>query len=197
MAPVIPRQNLITGAIEGIAQVPGIIEAGKGFRQTDKERLAELERRAAMGTLGLTPAEQDVLRTQLLSPAQALAGQQMLEQRALQAATGGAGGGADFGQMMARQEAEQRRIAEAQAKIAADDVRLQLQQEEEARDLGRAADEAQARRRAAILGGIGAVGAELFGLGLEGQRLRELTGMRRQSAQGRIESDYTKGFLED
>lgn len=195
MAPI-PRQNIIAGAVEGLGQIPGIIEAGKGFRQTDKERLAALERRAALGTLGLTPAEEDVLRTNLLSPAQALATQQMMDQRALMAATGGATGGGDFATAMARQEAEQRRLAEAQARIAEADLKLEQQQRDEILALQRAEDQARAARRGAVIGGIANVGAELFGLGLEGQRLRELTGTPRKTEVQKIEDDYTNEFLE-
>ena len=161
-------------AIEAASQIPSIIQAGKSFTESDKERLAALERRAALGTLGLTPAEEDVLRTNLLSPAQALATQQMMDQRALMAATGGATGGAQFGAAMARQEAEQRRLAEAQARIAEEDLKLAQQQRDEILALQRAEDQMKADRRAAILGGVAQTAGEYLGLRTELLRLKEL-----------------------
>jgi len=166
-----------------------VIKAGEGFRQTEKERLAELERRAAMGTLGLTSAEEDALSRQMLSPAQALARQQNIEQRALMAGMGGATGGAGFQSMLASQEAEQRRIAEAAAKIAEADLLKRQRQEDEILALQQAEDTAKANRRAAILGGIADFGTTLFGSMLETRRLRETTGRTTGGVESRYQSD--------
>lgn len=182
-----------TGAAAGIAAVgtiPDIISAGTGYRKTEKERLAELERLAARGALGLTSAEERVLQSQLLSPAQALARQQMIEQRALTSATGGAAG-QEFGAMLARQEAEQRRIADAQAKIAEADLAKAQAQQEEMRKLSAAADEARAKRTAAIFGGIADIGGELFGIQRERKRAEEMSGA------GRVDSRYESSYLKD
>ena len=193
----ISKAALIGTGAQALSTVPGIIEAGAGFRKTDKERLAELERMAAMGTLGFTPAQEEVYRTSLLSPAQALAREQMIEQRALTATTGG-GAGQDFASMLNKQEAEQRRISEAQAKIAQADLELQLQQEAEMRKLGSAQDEARAKRTAAIFGGIADVGGQAFGAGLELRRFKELTGaIPTGRGKGAVESSYEDDFLGD
>ena len=154
---IIPTAAAIGTAASALSTVPSIIDASSGFRKSDKERLAELERRAAMGTLGFTSAQEDVLRRQLLAPAQALASQQMIDQRALTATTGG-GAGQDFQAMLSAQEAEQRRLAEAQAKLTQADVELQLEQEAEMRKLASAQDEAKAARvvaRKALLNKLG------------------------------------------
>jgi hypothetical protein len=193
----IPKSAIIGTGATALSTVPSIIEAGAGFRKSDKERLAELERRAAMGALGFTPAQEEVYRTSLLSPAQALARQQMVEQRALTATTGG-GAGQDFQAMLNAQEAEQRRLAEAQAKISQADMELQLQQEAEMRKLASAQDEARAKRTAAIIGGIADVGAQAFGAGLELRRFKELTGaIPAGRGKGAVESSYEDDFLGD
>jgi len=170
-----------------------VIKAGEGFRQTEKERLAELERKAAMGTLGLTSAEEDVLSRQMLSPVQALARQQNIEQRALMAGMGGATGGAGFQSMLANQEAEQRRIAAAAAKIAEADLLKRQKQEAEILALQQAEDTAKANRRAALLGGVADFGTTLFGSMLKTRRLRETTGR----TTGNVESNYQKDILGD
>ena len=170
-----------------------VIKAGEGFRQTEKERLAELERKAALGTLGLTSAEEEQLSRQILSPAQALARQQAIETRALLAGAGGASGGAGFQSMLASQEAEQRRIAEAAAKVAEADFIKRQKQEAEILALQQAEDTAKANRRAAILGGIADFGGTLFGSAMETRRLREMTGTTR----GNAESDYQSDILGD
>lgn len=195
---IIPTAAAIGTAASALSTVPSIIDAGAGFRKSDKERLAELERRAAMGTLGFTSAQEDVLRRQLLSPAQALASQQMLDQRALTATTGGGGAGQNFQAMLNAQEAEQRRLAEAQAKLTQADVELQLQQEAEMRKLASAQDEAKAKRTAAIIGGVADVGAQAFGAGLELRRFKELTGaIPTGRGKGAVESSYEDDFLGD
>lgn len=191
----LPKMSIFPGIAEALGTAPAVIEAGAPFRKTDKERLAELERRAAMGTLGFTPAQEDVYRRELLAPAQALAAQQMIDQRALQAATGGATGGAAFASQMAAQEAEQRRIAEAQAELTKADMEVTLRQQDEIIALGRAEDKAKADRRAALLGGAVDVGSTLFGLGLETRRLKETTGATR--GRGSAEDDYTDDYLGD
>lgn len=194
---IIPTSAVIGTAASALSTVPSIIDAGAGFRKSDKERLAELERRAAMGTLGFTSAQEDVLRRQLLSPAQALASQQMLDQRALTATTGG-GAGQNFQAMLNAQEAEQRRLAEAQAKLTQADVELQLQQEAEIRKLASAQDEAKAKRAAAIIGGVADIGAQAFGAGLELRRFKELTGtIPTGRGKGAVESGYEDDFLGD
>lgn len=191
----LPKMSIIPGIAEALGAAPAIIEAGAPFRKTDKERLAELERRAAMGTLGFTPAQEDVYRRELLAPAQALAAQQMLDQRALQAATGGATGGAAFASQLAAQEAEQRRIAEAQAELTRADMQETLRQQDEIIALGRAEDKAKAGRRAAILGGAAEVASTLFGLGLETRRLKETTGATR--GKQTVDQKYTSDYLGD
>lgn len=191
----LPKMSIIPGIAEALGAAPAIIEAGSPFRKTDKERLAELERRAAMGTLGFTPAQEDVYRRELLAPAQALAAQQMLDQRALQAATGGATGGAAFASQLAAQEAEQRRIAEAQAELTRADMQETLRQQDEIIALGRAEDKAKAGRRAAILGGAAEVASTLFGLGLETRRLKETTGATR--GKQTVDQKYTSDYLGD
>jgi len=191
----LPKMSIIPGIAEALGAAPAIIEAGAPFRKTDKERLADLERRAAMGTLGFTPAQEDVYRRELLAPAQALAAQQMIDQRALQAATGGATGGAAFASQLAAQEAEQRRIAEAQAELTRADMQETLRQQDEIRALGKAEDKAKADRRAAILGGAAEVASTLFGLGLETRRLKETTGATR--GKQTVEQKYTSDYLGD
>jgi len=194
---IIPTSAVIGTAASALSTIPSIVEAGAGFRKSEKERLAELERRAAMGTLGFTSAQEDVLRRQLLAPAQALASQQMIDQRALTATTGG-GAGQDFQAMLSAQEAEQRRLAEAQAKLTQADVELQLQQEAEMRKLASAQDEAKAKRAAAIIGGVADVGAQAFGAGLELRRFKELTGaIPTGRGKGAVESGYEDDFLGD
>lgn len=191
----LPKMSIVPGIAEAVGAVPAVIEAGAPFRKTDKERLAELERRAAMGTLGFTPAEEDVMRRALVAPAQALASQQLFDQRALQAASGGAGGGQSFAGQLAAQEAEQRRIAEAEAKLQQMDLEQSLAQQQEIIELGRAADKAKADRRAAIFGGAADVASTLFGLGLETRRLKETTGSTR--SKGSVEDKYTNDYLGD
>lgn len=191
----IPKMSIIPGIAEAVGAIPAIIGAGAPFRKTEKERLAELERRAAMGTLGFTSAEEDVYRRQLLSPAQALASQQMFDQRAIQAATGGATGGAAFASQLAAQEAEQRRISEAQAEITRADMQETRRQRDEIIELGRAEDKAKADRRSAILGGAADVASTLFGLGLETRRLKETTGATR--GKQTVEQKYTSDYLGD
>lgn len=194
---IIPTSAIIGTAASALSTIPSIVEAGAGFRKSEKERLAELERRAAMGTLGFTSAQEDVLRRQLLAPAQALASQQMLDQRALTATTGG-GAGQNFQAMLNAQEAEQRRLAEAQAKLTQADVELQLQQEAEMRKLSSAQDEAKAKRAAAIIGGVADVGAQAFGAGLELRRFKELTGtVPPGRGKGAVQSAYEDDFLGD
>jgi len=180
-----------------LSPVSSIIDAGAGFRKSDKERLAELERRAAMGTLGFTSAQEDVLRRQLLAPAQALASQQMIDQRALTATTGG-GAGQDFQAMLSAQEAEQRRLAEAQAKLTQADVELQLQQEAEMRKLASAQDEAKTKRTSAIISAIGDIGGQSVATALELKRLKELAGdVSPGRGKGAVESGYENDFLGD
>jgi hypothetical protein len=169
--------------------VPSVDSEGNQTFVIDKERLAELERLAARGALGLSTAEEQLLQNQLLSPAQALARQQMIEQRSLTSATGG-GAGQDFAAMLNRQEAEQRRIADAQAKIAEADLIRAQAQEEEMRKLAAAGDEARAKRISAIFGGAADIGAELFGIQRERKRAEEITGAG--AVDNRYETDYLK-----
>jgi len=188
----ITRRDIIpvAGAVgtEILSAVPSVIAAGAPFRKTEKERLADLERRAALGTLGFTGDEERALQEQLLSPAQALARQQNLEAAGLFAASGTASGGQAFAQLQQAQEAEQRRIADAQAKIALENVRLQQAQRDEILALQRAEDKAQADRRAAVFQGIADVAGGLFGVGLERRRQAEATG--RTGARDRYQTDY-------
>ena len=183
------KSTLPAAGIAAVGAIPDIVNAGAGYRKTDKERLAELERLAARGALGLTNAEEQALQNQLLSPVQALARQQMIEQRALTSATGG-GAGQEFQSMLQKQEAEQRNIAAAQAKIAEADLLRAQQQQEEMRKLGAAADEARAKRISALLGGAADIGAELFGIQRERKRAEEVTGAGR--VDNRYETDYLK-----
>jgi hypothetical protein len=183
------KSTLPAAGISAVGAIPDIINAGAGFRKSDKERLAELERLAARGALGLSTAEEQLLQNQLLSPAQALARQQMIEQRSLTSATGG-GAGQDFAAMLNRQEAEQRRIADAQAKIAEADLIKAQAQEEEMRKLAAAGDEARAKRISAIFGGAADIGAELFGIQRERKRAEEITGAG--AVDNRYETDYLK-----
>lgn len=188
---------LLAGGFGVLGAVPSVIEAGAPFRQTEKERLAALERRAALGTLGFTGAEERALQEQMLSPAQALARQQALQSAQLFAASGAASGGQGFAQMLAAQDAEQRRIAEAQSKIALEEARVAEEQRKEILALQRAEDKAKADRRAAIFGAVADVGGELFGMGLQQRRTRETLGEAPTRGRSRADQKYTDDFLGD
>lgn len=192
-----PTAGAMTAAGFGaLGVVPSVIEAGAPFRQTEKERLAALERRAALGTLGFSDVEEQALQEQMLSPAQALARQQALQSAQLFAASGAASGGQGFAQMLAAQDAEQRRIAEAQAKIALEEARIAAEQRKEILALRSAEDKAKADRRAAIIGGIASVGGELFGMGLAQRQTRETLG-EAPSRSNTVDSRYYNDFFGD
>lgn len=193
-----PTAGAVTAAGFGaLGVVPSVIQAGAPFRQTEKERLASLERRAALGTLGFSDVEEQALQEQMLSPAQALARQQALQSAQLFAASGAASGGQGFAQMLAAQDAEQRRIAEAQAKIALEEARIAEEQRKEILALRSAEDKAKADRRAAIIGGIASVGGELFGMGLAQRQTRETLGEAPSRGVSSSQQRYSKDYLGD
>jgi hypothetical protein len=163
-------------ALGALGAVPDILAARAEFTKSDKERLAELERLAARNALGLTSKEEAVLQNQLLTPAQALARQQMLEQRQLLSATGAESGTA-FQQMLAKQAKDQDLLQQAEQKVAEADLAKAQKQREEMLALQRAEDKAKLANRSAIIGAVANIGTELFGLSKTAKRAKEETGV--------------------
>ena len=142
-----------------------------------KERLAELERLAARNALGLTSKEEAAMQNQLLTPAQALARQQLIEQRQLMSA-GDGGSGAAFQQMLAKQAQEQKLMQEAEQKVAEADLARAAEQRKEMLALQSAQDKAKLANRSAIIGAVADIGTELFGLSKQAKRAKEMTGVQ-------------------
>lgn len=136
-------QSVGTGVSEYVA-------ADQAFGKSEEARMAELQRREELGTLGFTGEEQNRIMRELLNPVQARERQREVQQRAILGAGDVGASQASLAQMVQSDKEEAAR-AGASEEFLQQQIDEKRRQEAELRDLEKAKDAEKAAKTQAVL----------------------------------------------